>query len=170
MKYLTKFLAFQDCVCGSFLRVLLYLFVFLLKRTFVMTPTTHMSLKTNLLKVLTSHQRNLRLSFPAWKPKFGDKNHHSVLQSATGFDSPISPRLKRASFSNSVLSIAWAVLFVLWASDLNFAACTLRVYLNSLFFRMLNVFLFSGKYRSIARWKFRLCSWNKMEPQVAKAY
>ena len=52
----------------------------------------------------TSPYRNLRLSSLARKPKCRDKNHHTVLWSATGLESPNSPASKKASSS----SIAWA--------------------------------------------------------------
>ena len=45
----------------------------------------------------TSPQPNLRLSSLARKPKCRDKNHHTVLWSATRLESPNSPALKKAS-------------------------------------------------------------------------
>ena len=49
------------------------------------------TLITKLLKIFwTFYQRNLRLSFLDWEPKRGDKNHHTVLSSVTGLESPKS--------------------------------------------------------------------------------
>ena len=108
------------------------------------------------LKVAALSQSSSSLSPLARKPNCRDKNHHTVLWSATGLESPNSPASKRASSSFS--STAWAAcsLFLLscsWTSDLCFAARTLLDFSNSLFLSMLNGYFFSDKYRCILRWK-----------------
>ena len=80
------------------------------------------------LKEAALSQLSSSLSSLARKPKCRDKNHHTVLWSATGLESPNSPASKRASSSFSSIARAACCSFLLSCSrtsDLCFAARTL---------------------------------------------
>ena len=64
------------------------------------------TLKTNLLNIQTSYQRNLLFSFLVWEPKCGDNIHHTVLSRATGLESPKSLASERASTLDLFSSIS----------------------------------------------------------------
>ena len=119
----------------------------------------------------TSPQRNLRLWSLTRKPKRRD-NHHTVLWSATGLESPNSPVSNRASSSSS--SMAWAAcsLFPLlcsWTSDFGFAARTFLDFSNSLSLSMLNGYFVSLTYRCILRWKLETVAGSYSSPFFLRA-
>ena len=120
---------------------------------------TTTTLKRNLLNIFRKfYQRNLRLSFLDWEPNLGDKIHHTLLSSATGWSRRnLSLPTEHLFWIRFHQSAKWLSLVCAWPS-----LCASILVFFSIFkvivFSMLDeiVFVTDEKWRGEENWKLLL--------------